>query len=87
MVYRVRPQRGRRYRAFVFYKHLIPSGFLNESNYAQVLIIISNTTKVQKRALFFVVLSLGTSSYFRCFSYKKKNTIIKRRSCPFRSGL
>ncbi len=37
MVHRVRPRRGRRYKAFVFYKHLIPAGFLNDGNYAQVI--------------------------------------------------
>ncbi len=42
MVHSVRPRRGRRYRAFAFYKHLIPPGFLNESNYVQVFRRISN---------------------------------------------
>ncbi len=70
MVHRVRPRRGRRYRAFVFYKHLIPPGFLNESNYAQVL--------TQKKYLFphhhehfFVALAhikmFASEFFFVCF--------------------
>ena len=37
VVQHVRPRRGRKYKAFVFYKLLIPTGFLNKYNYAQIV--------------------------------------------------